>query len=259
MRYFKLWFIFCQQSVKRDLIYRLDFVLDLFYWILNLGIAWLTIKLFFLHTYSINGWTQSMMFSLLGLSMIVMSLASILLDRNVYGFRWLIQRGDFDHLLAYPVPTFFTSMFRYVSTLSVFGVITGLAVFLISIGNYQHDPATVALFVALVVCGIILLVILETFIATIGFWAVEPSLNDLVGQIAGTFTRYPIRVFSKCMQTALTWIVPMAFLTTIPLETLYGITPKWYLGVALGMLVVSGCALHWVWGRGVRGYSSASS
>ena len=71
--------------------------------------------------------------------------------------------------------------------------------------------------------------------------------------------RWPVGIYPWWLRSALTFIVPVAFATTVPAEAIAGRldwqTLALSLAVAGAMLVGS----RWFWGVGVRRYSGASA
>jgi ABC-2 type transport system permease protein len=78
---------------------------------------------------------------------------------------------------------------------------------------------------------------------------------DAIFQLA----RYPIGVYPGWLQFALTWIIPVAVLTTIPAQALTGEVTPGVLMVSMAfaiLLLIGASALFRV---GLRRYKSASS
>jgi ABC-2 type transport system permease protein len=78
---------------------------------------------------------------------------------------------------------------------------------------------------------------------------------DAIFQLA----RYPIGVYPGWLQFALTWIIPVAILTTIPAQALTGDIAPGVLFASLAFATVSLIGASGLFRVGLRRYKSASS
>src|SRR5262249_3790969 len=96
-------------------------------------------------------------------------------------------------------------------------------------------------------------------LATCTFWFVRLENILVIFQAMWEAGRWPGSVYPPWLRYSLTFIVPVAFATTVPAEALAGrLTPETLLAalaLAVGLLGFS----RWFWGVGVRHYSGASA
>jgi ABC-2 type transport system permease protein len=71
--------------------------------------------------------------------------------------------------------------------------------------------------------------------------------------------RYPATVYPVWMRLIVTFVVPVAVATTVPLQALRGDLSWWQVLLFLGIGAVSLLVAAQVWKLGVRRYSGASS
>jgi ABC-type uncharacterized transport system permease subunit len=97
----------------------------------------------------------------------------------------------------------------------------------------------------------------------VGGWSYrEASIVENITELFNGLFRagqFPVTVFPGWVRVFFTFIVPVAFITTVPAEAVVGrIRPEIALasaGVALALLAIS----RWFWGVALRSYTSASS
>ena len=105
----------------------------------------------------------------------------------------------------------------------------------------------------------VLLYAAMVMLATMSFWLVDIGGIDeaVVGFLEAG--RYPVAAFPEPLRGLLTFVVPIAFVTTVPAEVLLGrLTPQFALyGWIMAVLLLVASVL--LWKVAVRHYSSASS
>ena len=71
--------------------------------------------------------------------------------------------------------------------------------------------------------------------------------------------RFPATVYPIWLRVIVTFVVPIAIATTVPLQSLRGDLEWWQIGLALLTGLVAFLLSRAVWRAGVRRYSGASS
>jgi ABC-2 type transport system permease protein len=106
------------------------------------------------------------------------------------------------------------------------------------------------------------LVIIYSFwlvLATLSFWFVRVENILVIFQSMYEAGRWPISLYPSWLRFALTFVVPVAFATTVPAEALTGrLTPPTLLG-ALALAVALAVLSRIFWRVGLRHYSGASA
>ncbi len=71
--------------------------------------------------------------------------------------------------------------------------------------------------------------------------------------------KYPMAAYQPGVRFVLTFVLPIAFLTTVPVEVMRGVKGPVFIGVEAGLarVVFVGARLFWKWA--LRSYTSASS
>jgi len=91
------------------------------------------------------------------------------------------------------------------------------------------------------------------------FWFTKFDNSVTIMQALMDTGRFPATVYPVWLRVIVTFVVPVAVATTVPLQALRGDLPWWQVGLALvvGLAVFVLAAL--VWKAGVKRYSGASA
>jgi ABC-2 type transport system permease protein len=164
-------------------------------------------------------------------------------------------------LLTKPLDSQFIVSTRYFVPWRLVSVVAGLG--LVGYAAWRLDaaitPVGVALFLLLLACALTIVYCVMLGVMTLCFWFVR--LENLMALLWSFWEmgRYPITVYRGVLRFALTYLVPVAFVTTVPAQAVTGrLTASAVfaaMGVAMGLLLVT----RWFWLFGLRHYTSASS
>ena len=259
--YFKLLRRFWQLAIARETQYRANFIALGVVGIVETIVTVLPMVLLFGFTDALDGWTRGEAIALVGLYRIAVSLYELVAGNGVMRLSNDVNTGDLDLLLIRPVNAQFLVTFRYVSLFQIVNVLIGMLVFGIGVSQAHMEIEWESLVqaVGIYASGLILLTTIISAGAYIAFRATTvEQLPWAVIDIA-QMGQYPISFYPGPVRSVLTVIVPVAFVTTIPIDALRGSVGWGTMAVALGFAAVSLVALRWWWHNSVRHYSSASS
>lgn len=163
-------------------------------------------------------------------------------------------------MLLKPISTQFQVSFRYASLCQVPELLLGLGLIAYAMAALDAlSLATVGLGLLLLCSGAAILYSIWFMLTTTAFWLVK------VGNIPELFHsvfaagRFPVSAFPTWIRILLTFVVPVAFITTVPAEAAIG-RLDWLTGLeSFGMAVVALAVSRALWQRAVRNYTSASS
>ena len=91
------------------------------------------------------------------------------------------------------------------------------------------------------------------------FWFIKFDNNVTILQALLDAGRYPATVYPPWLRMIVTFIVPIAVATTVPLQALRGDLSAWQVLLFLGVGAASLLVAMRVWKAGVRRYSGASA
>lgn len=259
-RYLRLYRVFMENCLARESEFRANFWASV---ITNTG--WLFffvafIKVVFLNTNAIAGWSEAEALTLTGSFGLVQGLFSLTAYENLARIPELVRLGTLDFVLIRPVSSQFLVSARYVKLDAVGNVLGALIV--IAYGASQAggvSPAGLLAYVLMLACALAIYYGIYMLLMTLAIWLVRienlPILADMVFHVA----RYPTQIFGGWPRLIFTYIIPLAYLATYPTRALLGGLPLPAICVAglLAVVLVS-CSIGF-WRFALRHYTSASS
>lgn len=258
-RYLRLYATFFRNCLVREMEFRGNFLASCL-----TSIAWLFYYLFFIqivysHTDSVAGWSKGQALILAGSFSISWGLINALFTPNLSVLPELIQKGTFDLTITKPVDSQFLASSRMInlsefarSLFSLVVVFYGARVDAIAI-----TPGSVLVWALLICCSIFILLGIDTLIMTLSFWLVRIRNLDAAFWSISVAARYPVDIFERMLRNILTFVIPLAFISTIPARGFFGGLEPWMLPGALGFALLFSLASRLLWLKATRIYTSA--
>ena len=243
------------------LAYRADTIVNILLNIMWLGWELLSLSIIFSNTETIAGWSFGDLIALLGVFRLVHTLMIALIWPNTEKFNQSIRDGSMDYTLLQPVNSMFLVTFSRITVWRAWDLI--LAIVLISIGvNMSGDIVTaphLLTFILLTVSGAIIIYSLWIVLISLTFWFTKFDNNVTILQALLDAGRYPVTVYPAWLRIIVTFVIPIAVATTVPLQALRGelVIGRVLMFIAIG--VASFIIASQVWKRGLKQYSGASS
>jgi ABC-2 type transport system permease protein len=259
-RYLRLWRIFFTHSLVQDLEYRVNWWMNAFNVLLFLGSSALVLGVVFLRTDAIGGWSFDQALTLLGVYLLLEGVTAVFLVPNLNRVPEYVRKGELDFLLLKPIAARFLVSTRYASVWWTPQLVIGAAV--IGVGMARQGTLTwsnAALTVLLLTAAVAILYAVWFVLTTTAFWFVKV---DNVSELFTAFFaagRFPVSAYPGWVRALLTFVVPIAFLTTVPAEAASGrLTWPAALGAA-GVALILLAASQVFWRYALANYTSASS
>ncbi len=261
MHALKLISTFFKVNVQMSLAYRADTVVSILLNIMWLGWELLGLSIIFSNTETLGGWGFGELIALLGVFRLINTLMVALIWPNTEKFNQSIRDGSMDYTILQPVNSMFLVTFSRITVWRFWDLI--LAVILIVVGiNQSGDittPLNILTFILLTVSGAIIIYSLWIVLIALTFWFTKFDNNVTILQALMEAGRYPVTVYPVWLRIIVTFIIPIAVATTVPLQALRG---ELDLG-RVSLFIVIGIASFWissrVWKAGLKRYSGASS
>jgi ABC-2 type transport system permease protein len=261
LRYLRLLWLFARVSVQNDAAYRFDFFLRVVIAILQLGGELIGLWVIFANTPALAGWNVYQVLVLLGVFRVMVGIIAMIIAPNMRLIMDNIREGTLDFVLIKPLNSQFYASFRQVVVWRVTDIILGIA--LAVIGSVALARAIsvgqILLFIAMLAAGAVIIYSFWLILTTLVFWATRIENIEMVFWNVFEAGRYPIDIYRPWVRWGLTFILPLAFLTTFPAGTLVGRTGP---GALLAALVVAPVMLTLAtlfWRFGLRHYRGASA
>jgi ABC-2 type transport system permease protein len=260
-RYIRLYLYFLRFSFSKAMEFRLDFsfriIMDCIYYLVNIFFF----KVIYLHTPVLAGWREDQIMVFVGAYILVDAINMTIFSTNLWWLPWLINKGDLDYYLIRPVrPLFFLSL-REFSANSFMNLLIALGFLIYSISNYQGDFSllNLFLFVVLLINGTLIYFCVQMLTILPVFWTHSArGFVDLFYTLGLAMER-PHRIYRGFLRILFTTILPFALIASYPVKVfLEGADLATMLHLSIASVAFC-LILNFVWGLGLKNYSSASS
>src|SRR5689334_13277452 len=248
-------------NVQMSLAYRADTIINILLNLMWLGWDLLSLSIIFNNTSTIGGWGFPELVALLGVFRLINMMMVALVWPNTEKFNQSIRDGSMDYTILQPVNSMFLTTFSRITIWRIWDLI--LALVLITVGirlsGEAITPPQILTFILLAISGMIVVYSMWIVLISLTFWFTKFDNNVTIMQALLDSGRYPVTVYPIWLRMIVTYIIPIAVATTIPLQALRGdLTPNrilifGFIGIA-SFLVASQ-----VWKYGLKRYSGASS
>ncbi|MGE5249469.1 MAG: ABC transporter permease [Bacteroidota bacterium] len=261
MYYLKLLSTFLKVNIQMSLAYRADTVVNVLLNLMWLGWELLGLSIIFHNTTTLGGWGLGELIALLGVFRLVNTFMAALIWPNTERFNQSVRDGSLDYSLLQPVSSMFLVTFSRITVWRAWDLL--LAIILI-VGGLRAagdlvTPLSTLAFLLLTISGAIVLYSLWIVLIAFTFWFTKFDNNVTILQALLDAGRYPVTVYPVWLRIIVTYLIPIAVATTVPLQALRGeLTPQRVL-IFVGVGVISFVVASLVWKAGVRRYSGASS
>lgn len=260
-RHLRILAIYYRASVMSQMEYRANFasslVLSLLwpFWVMSL--LWV----FFYHSPDLGGWTFNEALLVIGMYDIFIGLQETFLAPNIVQVTEHIQKGTLDFVLLKPANGQVLATITACNLMRLSDVVIGFGLIGAGLVRMGHVPTLLqfATFAVMIPAGMITVYSIWLMLTTLAFWFVRV---DNLGEVFYAFYetgRFPVTVYNRWLRLVLTYIVPIAFLTTFPAATLLGKLSPYFV---VGSIVIASVLFYIssrFWKYAIRFYSSASS
>jgi ABC-2 type transport system permease protein len=261
MHYARLFLTLLKVNLQQELAYRAETVVNLLVNLMWLGWELLSLSIIFSNTPSLGGWALGDVIALLGVFRLVNAFMAAVIWPNTEKFNTAVREGTLDYTLLQPANSLFLVSFSRVVLWRGWEV--GLAAILITVGLRLGSGApslpSLLSFLVLLVSGAAILYSLWIVMIAFTFWFVKFDNNVTILQALLDAGRYPATVYPTWLRLLITFVVPIAVATTVPLQALRGDLAAWQILVFLLVGLASVLVALRVWRAGIKRYSGASS
>ncbi|MBD2130469.1 ABC transporter permease [Microcoleus sp. ZQ-A2] len=258
-RYLRVLNLFWSTAIAAELEYRLNFLIATTSSLGNLIGSLFGLFLFYRTGYTFEGWSWEQALIILGIFTLLQGCSATFLVPNLNRIVEQVQQGTLDFVLLKPISSQFWLSTRTVSPwgmpdLIFAGVLIAYAGKRLGLAIENYLLSVIPL-----ICGIISLYSLWFMLGATSIWFVK--IYNVTEVLRGLLEagRYPMVAYPATYRFFFTFVVPVAFLTTVPAEVMLGRSQVvWVVGaaaLALGLLLAS----RIFWRFALRFYTSASS
>jgi ABC-2 type transport system permease protein len=260
-RYFWLINIFYRNTLISEMEYRLNFLANIALSLFWLTWASLSVRIYFFHADQIAGWNYMELLIVMGLFFAMNGYRQMILEPNLSRLSEYIRLGTLDYILTKPVNSLFLVSLRRIGVYNWIDPLLGLGLVGFALWKLDHIPTPIQLllFVVLMAAGMVLMYSFNLALQTTTFWLINIEQADTLVQGLLETGRFPVEFYRGWIRTALTYFIPVAFMTTFPAQALLGRLGWSFGAAAVGFAILTLLLAILFWNFGLRFYSGASS
>lgn len=258
-RYLHLLGLFWSTAIAAELEYRLNFAIATLSSLANLAGSLFSLFLFYRTGYTFEGWSWFEAMLVLGIFTFLQGFSATFLVPNLNSIVKQVEQGTLDFVLLKPISSQFWLSTRAVSPWGLPDLIFGSAIVVYAGVEIDLSLSDYLVSAVPILFGLMILYSLWFMLGATSIWFVK--IYNVTEVLRGLLEagRYPMIAYPAAYRFFFTFVVPVAFLTTVPAQAMLGRTEvEWLIGagtLAVGLLLVSG----WFWQFALRFYTSASS
>jgi ABC-2 type transport system permease protein len=218
VRYLRVLGLFLLTSLAAEMEYRGNFLLGLLSSFLTLVGALFGLALLYQGGYRPGGWVWEEALLVLAAFTLLQGLASTLLAPNLNKIVEHVQQGTLDFVLLKSIDPQFWLSLRAFSPWGLGDLALGLGLLLYGGLRLGLSPLDFALFALYFALGAVILYSLWFLLATTSIWFVK--IYNVTEVLRGLLEagRFPVGAYPALYRVFFTFVVPVAFLTTVPAE-----------------------------------------
>ncbi|MBW4533300.1 MAG: ABC transporter permease [Pleurocapsa minor HA4230-MV1] len=258
-RYFKVLRLFWSTAIATELEYRLNFAIATITSIANLVGSLFGLSLFYRTGYTFQGWNWQEATIVLGLFTLLQGFSATFLVPNLNSIVKQVEQGTLDFVLLKPISSQFWLSTKTISPWGLPDLLFG-SILIVYAGNqlglawYDYLASLIPLGFGVIILYSLWFILGATSIWFVKVYNVTEVLRGLLE--AG---RYPMVAYPVIYRFFFTFVVPVAFLTTVPAQAMLNRSElSWSIGAA-----ILACALFifsiFFWRFALLFYTSASS
>lgn len=258
-RYWQVLRLFWGTAIAAELEYRLNFLVATLSSLGGLVGSLFGLFLFYRTGYEFQGWSWEEALIVLGIFTVLQGFAATFLAPNLSKIVKQVQEGTLDFVLLKPISSQFWLSARTLSPWGIPDLVFGLLVIGYAGGRLQLSPVSYFVAVPPLVFGFLSLYSLWFMLGATSIWFVK--IYNVTEVLRGLLEagRFPVGAYPIAYRVFFTFVIPVAFLTTVPAQALLGrVAWTWLLG-ALGLAIALLQISRWFWRFALRFYTSASS
>jgi len=247
-------------SLQRELSFRTDLIVRVLLTLLTAAGTVGTLAAVYARVHTLAGWTYGEAVTVLGMFVMVNGLLQALVEPNLEWFAGKVRGGALDDILLKPAPAAFLASLATSRPFALIDVVIGGGITAVGLtrSGASVTPATATACVVLVAVGVVVAWALRFVLASMSFWAGGLELTVLFSA-PWQLGRYPTDVYGGRLRLVLTYVVPVAFVSTRPARALAHGASFRTLAAAVAVATGAVAVALGVWRAGLRRYTSATS
>jgi ABC-2 type transport system permease protein len=251
--------VFWATSLRSEMEYRANFATATLYSLGQLAGTLFTLNVLYSKGYRFAGWTEDESYLVVALFTLMDGITSSVLNPNLSRIIAHVQRGTLDFILLKPVDEQFQLSTRNITPWGFPNICFAIGLMIyagtrLGLPWYSYALGIVPAMLAVVILYSLWFMVGTTTIWFTKIWNATEVLRAFIE--AG---KYPMAAYSAGFQFFFTFILPVAFLTTVPAEIMRGKKGPTFILIEAGLAAALFIVSRLFWKKALRSYTSASS
>ena len=261
MSYLRLFVAYFKLGLMGEAAYRVNFFFQLVQSFLGLGMAIAGLSVIFSYTDSLGGWSQDEILALVGVHVLFGGFIKLVIQPGMERFIESVRDGTLDFTLAKPEDSQILVTIGRINIWSLIDIGLGTGVLILALFRLGErlGGLQAGFFILMLIAGGIIIYSFFLVLSSLSFWLVRVENILVIFQSMYQAGRWPVSLYPGWLRYGLTFIVPVAFATTIPAQALTGRLNINTLLEATALAIVMFTASRLFWKFGLRHYSGASA
>lgn len=260
MRYWRFLNCFFGNALQIELEYRVDSFVNALSSCLSFGAGLIVLQAIFQQVPELGGWSFEQGLVLFGVFLMLDSYTALILYPNLNRLPEYVRTGALDFILLKPISSQFLVSVRFINIWALPNAALGIAVVLYGMARLGTlSPASICLTLLMLIPACAIIYGVWCMMTTTAFWWVKVENVTSLFRMIFEAGRFPVTAYPPWLQIGLTFVIPVAFLTTVPAGAAVGALDN---DMALAGWLAAGICLtasHAFWQFAIRSYTSASS
>lgn len=260
MRIMRLLSLLFVVSLQRELAHRANLAFAGALALVNAVAGAAALAIVFGHVSTLAGWHIGDALTVLGAYQIVGGVLQAFIEPNLAWFGGKVRRGELDDVLLQPAPSLLTLSLGSCEPWALLDVVLGALIIAVGATRMGVVPTVggACAGLALLGVGVVITWASRVALASLAFWAPQIELDVFYGAL-WQLGRYPLSIYQPMVRWLLTYVIPVAFVATIPARAFARGADPSLLAEGVGVALAAVCLVALLWRAGLRRYTSATS
>jgi ABC-2 type transport system permease protein len=241
----RLLWLFVRLGIMHEFAYAANLVAQGVSSVLGLAASLFFLGAVFAHTDTLVGWRAPELLAVLAAFYLLSGLLGTIVQPSLQAFVNDVVHGTLDFTLTRPRDAQVLVSIGRVDVWRLVDVFLGMGLLIVAVVQLDggFGPVQAAEFVVVLVAGGVTMYSCCLLLATLAFWLVRMDNELIVFLSFWEAARWPVDIYPSWLRGLLTFLVPLAFATTVPAQTLSShLQPMMFItafGMAGGLLAAA--------------------
>jgi ABC-2 type transport system permease protein len=259
-RYWRIYRSFFVSSFARELEFRANFIAKVAQNVVWVFFFIMILLVVYRNTATVAGWSRGDAFVLAATCFLMTSMLSAFF-LSLQEIPQQVRQGTLDFVITKPIDTQFWVSSRKFNFDQIGTLTAGFVMVFYGVRTAGLHPAFLDWigYIALTVSSLALFYSFYLILMTLGIWLVRVDNLWVLGESVVQVARYPLDIYNVPIQRFFTFVLPLAFISTIPSRQLVNGFSATMVALGLFWGFVAVAVSRWFWNFALKHYSSASS